>query len=79
VLENSERVDVLVARVVSTVDGEPVRFEEVWERRETLELAAGVELAVPCIDDLIRTKRFGSRPKDAEDIRLLRALKEARE
>lgn len=78
VIENGERVDVLVAREVTTVDGEKVRFEDVWARRELLEVAPAVELAVPCIEDLVRTKRFAARPKDAEDIRLLRALAEAR-
>ncbi len=77
VLENGEHVDVLVARAVSTIDGEHVRFDEVWDRRELLEVAPGVQLAVPCIDDLIRTKRVAARAKDAEDIRLLRALKES--
>jgi hypothetical protein len=33
----------------------------------------------PAIDDLILTKRFAARPKDAEDIRLLERLKEARD
>jgi hypothetical protein len=78
VLENSERVDVLVARTVSTVDAQKVAFEDVWQRRETLEVAPGVQLAVPCIEDLILTKRFAARPKDAEDIRLLRALEASR-
>jgi hypothetical protein len=78
VIENGEHVDVLVAREVPTVDGERVAFEDVWARRELLVVAEGVTLAVPSIDDLIRTKRFAARPKDAEDIRLLRALKEAR-
>lgn len=76
VIENGERVDVLVARGVSTVDGEHVRFDDVWSRRVEIEVAPGVSIAVPCIDDLILTKRFGARPKDAEDIRLLRVLKE---
>ncbi len=52
VLENDERVDVLVARTVPTVDGVRVAFH-----------------------DLILTKRFGGRPKDLEDIRLLEALR----
>ncbi|MFO0685314.1 MAG: hypothetical protein U0234_24860 [Sandaracinus sp.] len=78
VLENGERVDVLVARSVPTVDGVRVDFEEVWQRREELVVARGATIAVPCIDDLILTKRFAARPKDAEDIRLLRALQESR-
>lgn len=75
VLENDERVDVLVARTVPTVDGLRVAFEEVWARRRALEVAPGVALAVPALDDLILTKRFGGRPKDLEDIRLLEALR----
>jgi hypothetical protein len=75
VLENDERVDVLVARTVPTVDGVRVAFEDVWSRRRTLEVAAGVTLAVPALDDLILTKRFDGRPKDLEDVRLLEALR----
>jgi hypothetical protein len=74
-LENDERVDVLVARTVPTVDGVGVAFDELWSRRRTLEVAAGVAVAVPTLDDLILTKRFGGRPKDFEDIRLLEALR----
>jgi hypothetical protein len=75
VLENDEHVDVLVARTVPTVDGVRVAFEEVWNRRRGLELAPGVTVAMPNVDDLILTKRFASRPKDLEDIRLLEALR----
>ena len=75
VLENDERVDVLVARTVPTVDGVRVSFEDVWSRRRPLEVAPGIAVAVPALDDLILTKRFGGRPKDLEDIRLLEALR----
>jgi murein DD-endopeptidase MepM/ murein hydrolase activator NlpD len=75
VLENDERVDVLVARSVPTVDGVSVQFDDVWKRRRTLDLGAGATVAVPCLDDLILTKRFGSRPKDAQDIRMLELLR----
>ena len=74
VLENDERVDVLVARTVPTVDGVRVAFDEVWTRRRGLEVPR-VTLAVPTLDDLILTKRFGARPKDLEDVRLLEALR----
>lgn len=74
VLENDERVDVLVARTVPTVDGVRVSFEDVWSRRRPLEVEVGIAIAVPALDDLILTKRFGGRPKDLEDIRLLEAL-----
>lgn len=75
VLENDEKVDVLVARGVSTTDGVQVVFADVWERRRTIEIAPGVGTAIPSLDDLILTKRFGGRPKDAEDIRMLEALR----
>ena len=75
VLENDERVDVLVARTVPTVDGVRVAFDDVWSRRRGLDVAPAATLAVPHIDDLILTKRFGGRPKDLEDIRLLEALR----
>jgi hypothetical protein len=47
----------------------------VWSRRRPLEVAVGIAVAVPALDDLILTKRFGGRPKDLEDIRLLEALR----
>jgi hypothetical protein len=78
VVENGEHVDVLVARAVSTVDGQLVHFAEVWDRRVSLTLAEGVRVAMPCIDDLILTKRFGARPRDADDIRWLEQLRDAR-
>jgi hypothetical protein len=75
VLENDEKVDVLVARKVFTVDRVGVEFDNVWVRRRVIEVSPGVEAAIPALEDLILTKRFGSRPKDAEDIRMLEALR----
>ena len=75
VLENDEHVDVLVARSVTTVDGVQVHFDDVWMRRLPVPLAPGVDVQRPAIDDLILTKRFGDRPKDLEDIRLLRIFR----
>jgi hypothetical protein len=60
---------------VPTVDGVSVAFGDVWSRRRGLEIAPGVLLYVPAPPDLILTKRFGGRPKDLEDIRLLEALR----
>jgi len=78
VLEGDERVDVLIARRVPTIDGTPVMFDDVWLRRETQTLEDGTSIAVPCLDDLIATKTFAARPKDIEDLRLLKLLKEKR-
>ncbi len=75
VLENLEKVDVLVARAVSTVDGVDVRFDDVWSRRRNVELGPRTNVLLPTLDDLILTKRFAARPKDLEDIRLLEVLR----
>lgn len=75
VLENDERVDVLVARRVSTQNGIMVVFDDVWPRRVALDIAPTVAIAIPSIDDLILTKRFGARPRDADDIRWLENLR----
>lgn len=75
VLENDEHVDVLVARGVSTIDGVMVWFDDVWTRRLSVDIA-GVPVAMPSIEDLIATKKFGARPRDADDIRWLEKLKE---
>lgn len=75
VLENDEHVDVLVARAISTVDGILVHFDDVWARRVAQPIGDGTEIAMPCLDDLILTKRFGARPRDADDIRWLERLK----
>lgn len=77
VLENDERVDVLVARTVPTVDGVQVSFADVWTRRRETEISPRVKVALPSLEDLILTKRFAARPKDLEDIRLLKILHDA--
>lgn len=68
----------LVARSVGTIDGVVVHFAEVWERRVSQPLAGGVSIVLPCVDDLILTKRFGARPRDADDIRWLQRLRDQR-
>ena len=75
VLENSERIDVLVARAVTTIDGQRVEFEDIWQRRSSHPLTHKVAVFLPSIDDLIATKRFATRPHDAHDIRLLETLR----
>lgn len=77
VVEGDEHIDVLVARQASTKDGVALRFEDAWSRRQTLAYSAGVSLVVPCIDDLILTKRWSLRPKDVADIEMLEKLKAA--
>ncbi len=51
-------------------------FEQVWARHRRVAIDDSVGVCLPALDDLILTKRFGARPKDLEDIRLLEVLKE---
>ena len=39
------------ARQVTTVDGVPVTFDELWLTREAIEVAPGVHIARPSIED----------------------------
>jgi hypothetical protein len=64
-----------LGRVVPTIAGKRIAFDDVWNRRESIEVAPQLIVAVPCLDDLEDTKRFRARPKDAEDLRLLQALR----
>ena len=74
VLEDDEHVDVLATRSVPTVDGEVVTFDDLWNRRRTLQLDPDTPITIPALADLILTKRFAARPKDIEDVRLLQTL-----
>jgi hypothetical protein len=75
-LQNDELIDALVARSVPGPDG-PLVFDDVWLRRNTLRGDEG-GVSVPSLEDLIASKRIGSRPKDAEDLRLLEELRRQR-
>jgi hypothetical protein len=41
-------------------------------------VAEDVSVAIPSIEDLISTKKFGARPRDADDIRWLEKLRTAK-
>src|SRR5207244_1861209 len=53
VLENDEHVDVYVARNLGVLQGREVTFDEVWLRRERLEVQPGTTVVVPTRADLI--------------------------
>jgi hypothetical protein len=78
VLEGDMHVDVLVARSSTTKDQVNVRFDDVWERRQTVPFRETISVTLPSIDDLILTKRWSMRPKDIPDIQLLEALRRER-
>jgi hypothetical protein len=54
-----------------------IEHTTLWARRVTV-VISGVEVATPCLEDLISTKKFGARPRDADDIRWLQNLQAKR-
>jgi len=78
VLENGERIDVMLARSKSGPAGRALEFDAAWSRRQKVTALPGVEICLPSIDDLITTKTWGSRPKDLIDIQFLEALRGTR-
>ncbi len=52
---------------------EPMPFEDLWSRVDTVTLA-GHSIRVASIEDLIRMKRTAGRPQDAIDIARLQEI-----
>lgn len=85
VLENGEHVDVMVARAKADARAR-LDFDSAWARRQTIEAFPGVSVHLPCIEDLITTKRWASPvspyddvlPPDEFERRLAEALESAR-
>lgn len=65
-------------RSVDLFVDEPVPFEELFERADSLELSR-IVIRVASISDLIRLKRMAARPQDDADIAALEAILEERE
>ncbi len=73
VLENGERVDVLIAQTAFTQRGKAIHFSEVWDRRQELPGIA-MRVMLPAVTDLISTKEWSMRAKDLQDIDWLKTL-----
>lgn len=59
--------------VVDLFAREPIPFEELWSRADTVTLG-GRTIRVASIEDLIRMKRSAGRPQDAVDIQRLEEI-----
>jgi len=71
VLEGPEHVDVLLTRSRSTPDGASLSFDDAYTRAVSLGNGGP---RIPCLEDLVITTRWASRPKDALDIQFLERL-----
>jgi hypothetical protein len=76
VLENGEHVDVMVARAKTDSGGRSLDFDSAWARRQTMQVAPGLAIHLPSLEDLITTKRWASRPRDIVDIQYLERLRQ---
>jgi hypothetical protein len=75
-LENDAVIDIWKVRAFSTAEGDNIEFEDCFARRQVLEdKKHRLVVAVPHIDDLIRTKKISPRSKDIEDIKALEAIR----
>jgi predicted nucleotidyltransferase len=78
-VEDLLRYKILVRQYVLQVDVHPfaagVDFTSLWNRSEPTEIA-GVPVRVPCLQDLIAMKAAAGRPKDLEDLKFLRGLRD---
>ena len=77
-VEDLLKFKVLIRQCALQVDVHPfvsgVDFAGVWSRCECSEIE-GVQVRVPCLDDLILMKEAAGRPKDLEDLKHLRQLR----
>ena len=75
VLENGQRIDVMLARSKAGPDGAVLSFDEAWRDRQTLDVGAGLTVDLPSLPHLVATKRWGMRPRDLADIEWLTLLR----
>lgn len=78
-LENEVKVDVWKVREFSLATGEKLSFLDAHLRRvDVRDDERKLVVPIPRLEDLILLKRLGGRPKDAEDVKALKALLDQR-
>lgn len=78
VIENGERVDVMLARSAPSPSGPALEFDAAWSHRQEIPVSKTISISLPSIDDLITTKKWGSRARDLLDIQFLEGLRTAK-
>lgn len=70
------KIDLFRSRRYVLPGGDPLVFDEIFERRQTI-ARGDLRIEIPCIDDLIRTRMLRDSPKDREDLRYLESIRES--
>jgi len=77
--DSGDKIDVFVARKITNREGETLSIDECLEKAvEFEEPKSDFFVRVPSVDDLIKLKKMGKRPKDIEDIEYLETIKKLR-
>lgn len=73
---SGDKLDIFFFRNLINKKGEKLNIDEILKNSVRInEPETDFYVVVPCIDDLIKLKRMGNRPKDLEDIEYLEKIK----
>ncbi len=74
--DSADKIDVFIVRKITNKEGETLDIDECLGRAvEIRQPDSDFFVRVPSIDDLIKLKKMGKRPKDMEDIEYLETIK----
>jgi hypothetical protein len=74
-LENEILIDVFRAKSLSSPQTGKILFEDIYKRKVIAKDPNGLEINLPCLDDLITLKKMRSAPKDLLDVQYLQEIK----
>jgi hypothetical protein len=78
--DSGDKVDVFIARKITNREGETLNIDACLSRAvEFQEPNSDFFVRLPSLDDLIKLKKMGKRPKDLEDIEYLETIKKLRD
>ncbi len=77
IYKESQKVDIFLIPRFTNLDGDPVDFDEVYQRRVVVDVEGDpFHPSLPALEDLRRLKRMRDSEKDREDLRYIRLLQE---
>jgi hypothetical protein len=78
--DSADKIDVFIVRKITNKEGETLDIDEcIGNAVEIRQPDSDFYVRLPSIDDLIKLKKMGKRPKDLEDIEYLETIKKLRE